>query len=126
MPDIAGPVVQPARTSAFQAGNAGSNPIGATTASSRVVGSGCRVRGLGGPVGFWPVSGILEPVLAVFGVAVGPVMGSGDADGWVRTRLVRRVSSVGGGWVGVGLWGCPGGCGIVRVVDLEGDHASRR
>ena len=56
------------------------------------------------------VSGVLEPVLSVFGVVVVPVMGAGRFGGWFWTRLVRRVGPVGGGWVGVGLWGCPGGC----------------
>ena len=47
-----------------------------------------------------------------------PVMGGGGVGGWLWTRLVRRVGSVGVGWVGVGLWGCPGGVGgcLVGVV----------
>ena len=43
--------------------------------------------------GFWPVSGVLEPVSAVFGVVVAPVMGAGGFGGWFWTRLVRRVRS---------------------------------
>jgi len=41
----------------------------------------------------------LAPVLAVFGVVVVPVMGAGGLGGRFWTRLVRRVRSVGGGWV---------------------------
>ena len=62
------------------------------------------------------VSGVLEPVSAVFVVVVAPVMGAGGFGGWLRTRLVRRVGPVGGGWVRVGLWRRAGGCGLARAL----------
>jgi len=34
--------------------------------------------------------GVLEPVSALFGVVVAPVMGAGGFGGWFWTRLVRR------------------------------------
>ena len=39
--------------------------------------------------GFWLDSGVLEPVVVVFSMIVGPVMGAGGVGGWVGTRLVR-------------------------------------
>ena len=57
----------------------------------------------------------------MFGVVVGPVMGSGGVGGWVGTRLVRRVGSVGGGWVRVGYGGARVGVGsAVRGCDVSG------
>ena len=72
--------------------------------------------------GSWLVSGVLAPVVAVFGVVVAPVMGAGGLGGWLRTRLVRRVGprrwGMGKGWfMGVPgwVWDWPGG-GLVRLV----------
>ena len=68
---------------------------------------------------------MLQPVLGVFGVVVGPVMGAGGVDGWVGTRLVRRVGSVGGDGRGLVYGGARVGVGsAVCGVDTSGGMVS--
>ena len=87
MPSGAGPVVQRPRTPAFQAGNAGSNPVGATNRNPCSTGVSARLEidRLGGLGHAWATNGLGDGVETVGGLVVEavhevPVAVDGDLD----------------------------------------------